>query len=245
MSSIDFSVAHKTTDGWILRYLMRPLALPITRLLLPTPVKPTQITVLAFLITVVGAYFLALGDYRSLIIGALIGNVSTVVDCVDGQLARLKGLATPLGATLDTVGDRLGSLVLLIGAVVGLERLGTMTELKLVCSSALSGLLLASVLGYSVSARWRRRAPSEIVQQYKNLSHYMRSHRLFNYLPAARALVFISRREAISLLFLLFALVNRMDLLVWSFAVGSNLAWIVLLGMLGGLTRKVGVGETA
>ena len=102
------------------RFVARPLAAVLLVPLSKTRVTPNQITFLS-LLTFVGAMtWLGLGHGRqSLISAVLILQLSYVLDCTDGQLARLKHLSSPVGAHLDFLMDELKAFMLV--AATGLR----------------------------------------------------------------------------------------------------------------------------
>ncbi len=68
-----------------------------------TPLTPNQVSVAAFLAALGALALLAVG--RNVEAGALI-QISSVVDGVDGDLARAKGMASRFGGVFDAVLDR-------------------------------------------------------------------------------------------------------------------------------------------
>ena len=44
--------------------------------------------------------------------------IAYLFDCLDGDLARLKGLKSPLGAMLDPMLDRFGEFAIILGAAI-------------------------------------------------------------------------------------------------------------------------------
>src|SRR5581483_11221666 len=90
-------------DGLVSRYLNRPLSRPAARLLARTPATPNHVTILSTLIAL-GAGWLLLGG-GNLWAGIAI-HLSSVVDGVDGDLARLTRRSSRFGAVLDAVLDR-------------------------------------------------------------------------------------------------------------------------------------------
>jgi len=102
------------------RFVARPVAAVLLVPLAKTRITPNQITFLS-LITFVGAMvLLALGQGRqTLIYAALVLELSYVLDCTDGQLARLKQLSSAVGAHLDFLMDELKAFLLV--AATGLR----------------------------------------------------------------------------------------------------------------------------
>jgi len=105
----------KTTDGPISRYLNRPISTRITRYLLRTDITPNHVSFFSFILAMVGALFFFLGGYSSLVIGALLAQVASVIDGCDGEIARLKFQVTEFGGWFDAVLDRYADAFLLFG----------------------------------------------------------------------------------------------------------------------------------
>ncbi|MEA2700678.1 MAG: hypothetical protein QOI66_4949 [Myxococcales bacterium] len=100
------------------RFVARPLAAVLLVPLARTQVTPNQVTFLTLVIFVAGALMLALmPSWGALIAAVAVLELSYVLDCVDGQLARLKGLSSPVGAHLDFLMDELKAFILV--AAVG------------------------------------------------------------------------------------------------------------------------------
>jgi CDP-L-myo-inositol myo-inositolphosphotransferase len=90
-------------DGPVSRHLNRRFSVPIARVLRNTPFTPNQVSVAAFAIALAALALLATG--RNIEAGVLI-QVSSVVDGVDGDLARAKSMASRFGGLFDAVLDR-------------------------------------------------------------------------------------------------------------------------------------------
>lgn len=110
------STLKKTSDGPVSRHLNRPISLRITRhFLLKTGVTPNLISVFSFLLALLAAYFFFLGQYVNLVIGAILTQVSSVIDGCDGEVARLKYKSTDWGGWFDAVLDRYADGFVLFG----------------------------------------------------------------------------------------------------------------------------------
>ncbi len=72
-------------DGYVSRYLNRRISEPFARLLVKTPVTPNQVTVVAFGIAVLSLVGFILGQN---IVAGLLVQLSSIVDGIDGSLAR-------------------------------------------------------------------------------------------------------------------------------------------------------------
>jgi phosphatidylglycerophosphate synthase len=99
---------QKKRDAWWTVLLVDPLATRLVRLAaVYTRVTPNQLTWGAFVLGLGSAACFALGDWRWLIIGALLYHLSFILDCMDGKLARLTGQGSAFGAWLDFIFDRI------------------------------------------------------------------------------------------------------------------------------------------
>lgn len=92
--------------------LSRYVELPGARTLNAVGLTPNVITVSGFLVCVAGAVLAALGWPLYAGVVFLLGSI---LDLFDGALARLTGKASPFGALLDSVFDRLGEAALFVG----------------------------------------------------------------------------------------------------------------------------------
>jgi phosphatidylglycerophosphate synthase len=102
------------------RFVARPLAAVLLVPLRATRITPNQITLATLVVFAAGAVVLALcPGWRALIVAAAVIELSYVLDCVDGQLARLKGMSSPVGAHLDFLMDELKAFLLI--AAVGIR----------------------------------------------------------------------------------------------------------------------------
>jgi CDP-diacylglycerol--glycerol-3-phosphate 3-phosphatidyltransferase len=86
--------------------------LPGARFLRALGLTPNAITLLGFAVTVASACLAALGWLPAAGVVFLVGSG---LDLLDGALARLNGAASPFGALLDSVFDRLGEAALFVG----------------------------------------------------------------------------------------------------------------------------------
>jgi phosphatidylglycerophosphate synthase len=112
------------TDGYLAALLDRHLSRFLTRRLLEWPVTPNQITIVSIIVGLVGALGLATVSYAARLTGVLALLASSVLDGVDGELARARCEQSRLGARLDLAGDYMVNLAAFVGLGVGLGRQG-------------------------------------------------------------------------------------------------------------------------
>jgi hypothetical protein len=98
----------------------RPLAFLLTKLVYPTPITPNQISVVSLVFGLLAGYFFWLGNPSSGVLAAGAYFLCNVLDCADGQLARLRGKPSPFGYIVDGSIDYLASVAVFVGMSHGL-----------------------------------------------------------------------------------------------------------------------------
>jgi hypothetical protein len=112
----------KSQDGFVSRYLNRPISRVVTRLLLRFPTTPNAWTLLIFPIPIVGSLILLHGTYWSFLWGLVLFQVFSVLDGCDGEIARAKFLESESGRRLDDLCDIVSNILLVVGLGFGLSR---------------------------------------------------------------------------------------------------------------------------
>ena len=102
----------KDGDGPISRFLNRPVSTRLSMAIAPLRPSPDLVSFLALLLGMAAAVVLGLGGG---IAGGILVHTTSVVDGVDGEIARLHLRARPSGALLDGVLDRLADAAILAG----------------------------------------------------------------------------------------------------------------------------------
>ncbi len=103
-------------------FFYRPLAFLLVKIIYPTNITPNQLTIGAIIMGIIGGFFYAHGTPLSpepFIIGALFFMMFNILDCSDGQLARLKKNGTRTGRIIDGVADYIAVTAIYIGIGIG------------------------------------------------------------------------------------------------------------------------------
>ncbi len=128
------------SDGPISRHLNRAISTRISSLVASWPVTPDQWTYASYGLVCAGGAAFAVGAPR---LGATMVHAGSVLDGVDGEVARLQGTASAEGALLDLTLDRVSDVALLGGLALGAGGRGLDWLLAL---SAANGIVVASVV---------------------------------------------------------------------------------------------------
>ncbi|MBC8131357.1 MAG: CDP-alcohol phosphatidyltransferase family protein [Deltaproteobacteria bacterium] len=114
---------RKTNDLLWNRFVARPLAAVFLVPLERTSITPNQVTLATLLVFAIASGTIAfVPTWTGLLIGVAILQFAYVLDCVDGQLARLRGTSTPIGAHLDFLMDELKAFLLVASVGIRLWR---------------------------------------------------------------------------------------------------------------------------
>jgi phosphatidylglycerophosphate synthase len=96
---------RKPQSGYFERLYMRPMSMFITWPLANTRVTPNQMSLVTFALGIASAVMVGMPDTRWNVAGAFVHLFMRVVDCVDGELSRLRYQGSKLGAWLDSICD--------------------------------------------------------------------------------------------------------------------------------------------
>ncbi|MBL9137356.1 MAG: CDP-alcohol phosphatidyltransferase family protein [Verrucomicrobiales bacterium] len=202
------------TDGWVDRVFNRPVGRPFSRLLIHTPVTPNMISVAATLLGLIAAVMFAQATVGWSIAAALLFQVSAILDCMDGDVARVVFKESPLGKWLDIVGDQVVHIGVFLGIAVGVGEKDGVPE-----AAWLGGLAaVGAAISFAVVLRGMKAGASG-------------GGMLGRLLDAA------TNRD-FSVLVLVLAFIDRLVWFLWLAAVGSHLFWMLLLGLQLGWRRN-------
>jgi phosphatidylglycerophosphate synthase len=116
-----YRASLKQRDSLFNRWLARPLAASLLVPLRRTRMSPNQLTIIGALVFALGAVLLTfLPGPEGFLLAVLVLELAYVLDQADGQLARLTGRSSRLGAYLDYLVDELKAQLLVLAASVRL-----------------------------------------------------------------------------------------------------------------------------
>lgn len=151
-------------EGFIDRYFNRKLSRWFTRIFLAVGASPNAITMVATVVGLLAAVGFGLGTYQSAIVAALLFQFAAVIDCCDGEVARLTFTESPFGAWLDIAMDNVVHMAIFAGIAVGAhQRLAGQDEAWIplalgaaaVIGNALSFLLVNRAQKIGAASGWR------------------------------------------------------------------------------------------
>ena len=195
----------KDADGPVSRYLNRPVSTRLSMALAHLPVHPDVVSFLAFGMAVAAGVSLGFG---AAVLGAVLVHLSSVLDGVDGEIARLQVRASRAGALLDGVLDRIADAAVLAGlAVWGLAEAEDLELVMVLAVAATAGSMLSMASKDRIAAL---RIPP----------------------PPERAIGFLlGGRDARLLLIAMAALLGRPELGLWAVVATTGVSLVVRLAL--------------
>src|SRR5262245_49227032 len=131
----------KPGETFMSRHFERRLSLAVTRRLAPTSFTPNAMSVVMIAIGLLGAPCFLSASAGWQLAGAVLFLVHSILDGCDGELARLKFLESPGGATLDFWGDNI-----VHSAVFGCMAIGWSLEAQALWPLGLGAIVVGSTL---------------------------------------------------------------------------------------------------
>jgi phosphatidylglycerophosphate synthase len=202
-----FKGIKSSSDGWVDRYINRQLSPWLSLRLVRLPLTPNQVTLMAFAIGLLAAMSFTRASWLGGVLGAVLLQCSAVIDCCDGEVARLKFLESTSGYYLDIVCDNIVHIAVFAGiAWSGYQVLGQ-TYVLWLGSLATFGTMMAFVVVLT-TRHGRVRRPSAALD---------------------RLIDALSNRD-FSLILIICALTGTLLWFLWALAITVNLFWLVVLG---------------
>ena len=186
----------------------------MTRWLLPTSLTPNAVTVVSILIGLLAVTLIYRGTYLSGLAGSILLILSTWIDGVDGEIARIKFLESSFGAKLDIYGDNIVHTLLFLAMGAGISRAqGEVRYLVLGIVASIGALTAFLMLQTSVRKKKQSASrPKGKRGRASGLENQL-AHRDFLFLV------------------LILALINRLDLFLWIAAFGVNTFNLLILSL--------------
>jgi len=101
--SVTFENSLKSldTENWLDRKFYRPLGFYIALLLRRSPITPNMVTIFSIFVGVSAGLLFYPSSFWINLLGVSLLIFANILDCVDGQLARITGIKSKIGRVLD------------------------------------------------------------------------------------------------------------------------------------------------
>lgn len=212
----------KATDGIVSRYVNRPISTRISGLLLrDRRVRPIHATMAAALTGIMMLACLVSGSSMLLIVGAILFQAASMLDGVDGEIARATVRSSARGASLDSITDGATNLGFLIGLGIGLHKLGDASAIAM-------GIFGFACLGAGLCLLGLHAISSGQAVNFDALKHVVRRYPA----PLSDWLIWITMRDFLALFSVIIVSFGYGGLFLRLFAVGSAIWLAVTIGFI-------------
>ena len=153
----------KPSDGLVARFVNRPISTRISIAISRLRPSPGAVSVVALLVCALGSALLALGKG---IAGAVLVQLGSVVDGIDGEVARLQDRTSAMGALMDGVLDRIGDAMVVAGLAIWAVHDGMLGDASVIvlAVAAVTGSMLSMATKDRVRALGMRDARDDRIR---------------------------------------------------------------------------------
>jgi phosphatidylglycerophosphate synthase len=203
-----FKGLESASDGWVDRHLNRKLSQWLSRQFVRMPLTPNQVTLIACAIGLLAALSFAHGSWISGVVGALLLQWSAVIDCCDGEVARLKFLESTSGYYLDITCDNIVHVAVFVGIAWSVYQQLGYTHVLLLGGLAAFGTMMGFIVVLATRHGRVRQASG----------------------PIDRLIDALANRD-FSLILVICALTGTLQWFLWALAIGVNVFWPLVLAL--------------
>lgn len=208
-------------EGFVDRYFNRKLSQWCTRAFVALGWSPNAITILATVVGLLAAAGFAMGSYAAGVAAALLFQFAAVIDCSDGEVARLTFTESPFGAWLDIALDNVVHMAIFGGIAAGAyaNAASTGTNDAWIPIALGAGAILGNAVSFSLVSRAEK---IRTAGEWKAPLHAAWSDFMLKN---------VASRD-FSVVVLLFAVLAKLELFLWLAAIGSMvfagvMLWVV------------------
>ena len=206
-------------EGIIDRYFNRRLSRWFTRAFLALGLSPNAITIVATIVGLTAAMAFSLGSYGAGLLAALLFQLAAVIDCCDGEVARLTFTESPFGAWLDIAMDNVVHMAIFGGIAAGAYVRASGAEQAWVPLALGAAAIFGNVVSFLLVNRAQK---VKQASEWKTPVHAAWSDFMLKNVASRDFTVVV----------LAFALLGKLDLFLWIAAIGSSafaliMVWVV------------------
>lgn len=197
------------------RLFYREPSFLITKLLLYTSITGNQVTFVSLIIGLIVVYLFSLGNYVESVMGGLLLYFFFLFDQIDGNIARIRKEASPLGQYYDRLVHRILEPLIFIALGYGLyKKSGEIYFLLIGILIALSILWIYSFMSEKYRVFW------EIKLKRKEEEKKKRKKSLLNLLKKIYDLTgFLFRMPSLIIIILIFVILDYVHILLYFYAI--------------------------
>ncbi|MDB4962782.1 MAG: uncharacterized protein JWP01_2781 [Myxococcales bacterium] len=217
---------RKQAQGLAAYWINRHISLPVTRAIMRTSILPNHVTVFCFLLAVAGGIVISRGGYLAGVVGMVLVNLGSILDGVDGELARLKYRFSSLGQWLDTLADDFGNVAYVGGIGINLQMAGVTWAMPLAIT-ALACFALTQTTQYVLITKVYKSGDLAAIPWAFQSTEFLTSRPDGPWAWLKVTLPKTLKRDFALTMFVGFALIGRLDAILLVFSAGAIVFFVV------------------
>ncbi len=210
-----FSSLKGEFEGFVDRYFNRKVSRWFTRIFLALGVSPNAITMVATIVGLLAAVGFGIGTYQAAVMAALLFQFAAVIDCCDGEVARLTFTESAFGAWLDVAMDNVVHMTIFAGIAAGAYQQAAGQDEAWISLALGAAAVLGNALSFVLVTRAQK---IKAASGWRTLVHAAWSEFMLKN---------VASRD-FSVIVLIAALLGKLDWFLWMASAGS-LAFAVLM----------------
>ena len=124
IARLRLKMANRANDGMFSVFVLRKFSKLFTWAAVRLKMTPNQVTLISFAVGLLSAYEFSRGTFWTIFAGAILLQLSIIIDCADGELARYTRKFSGLGAWLDAITDRIKEYLVFFALAYGADKSG-------------------------------------------------------------------------------------------------------------------------
>ena len=124
IARLRLKMANRANDGMFSVFVLRKFSKLFTWAAVRLKMTPNQVTLISFAVGLLSAYEFSRGTFWTIFAGAILLQLSIIIDCADGELARYTRKFSGLGAWLDAITDRIKEYLVFFALAYGAAKSG-------------------------------------------------------------------------------------------------------------------------
>jgi phosphatidylglycerophosphate synthase len=215
----------KNTGGYIAQKINKRISIPISLLLVKTRIHPNYLTFINMLIGLSSSILLLFNTYWHTVVGGFLFQTASIMDGVDGEVAKFTFKVSKIGGWLDTISDNL-TLLLFVSVLSYLYFINTGGIFSMVVIiSVFAGLVL--MIGAMVRYLKRYSKSGSLVAYDREFLQKLPKYDPFIFIT--HKLKYITKKEFFSILFFFICFTGKAYLFVPVIAIVIFFAAIILV----------------
>lgn len=172
-NNVLFKSLGKPLDGWVSRHFNRPVSQAVSKAICNTAWTPNQISIPVFLVGMAATAVWFTDNRIWIIVGGILFHLASVLDGVDGEIARVKFQHSKVGALMDSIMDHIVLLAYIwaAGHYVYYTEGGALVYLIFSYITVAFGVIGTALVNYEQITATRTGKPMDLSWEFEKPEH--------------------------------------------------------------------------